>query len=79
MRVTVLMGGDSPEREVPLTTGQAVADGLARADHQVRMRVIARVAEVLAMNDLRDDDVVFPALHGGAGEDGHVQAVLDLL
>ena len=29
-------------------------------------------------SDIRDVDVVFLALHGGAGEDGRVQAVLDL-
>ncbi len=79
MRVTVLMGGDSPEREVSLASGRAVADGLARVGHQVRTRDIASVADVMAMGDLRDDDVVFPALHGGDGEDGHLQAVLDLL
>lgn len=28
--------------------------------------------------DIRDVDVVFLALHGGAGEDGRIQAVLDL-
>ncbi|HVS78023.1 MAG TPA: hypothetical protein VHE11_13885, partial [Steroidobacteraceae bacterium] len=28
--------------------------------------------------DMRDVDVVFLALHGGAGEDGRIQAVLDL-
>ncbi len=31
-----------------------------------------------AATDFRDADVVFLALHGGAGEDGRIQAVLDL-
>ena len=79
MRITVLLGGDSPEREVSLASGRAVADGLARRGHQVRTRDIASVAEVMTMTDLREDDLVFPALHGGDGEDGHLQAVLDLL
>jgi len=79
MRITVLMGGDSPEREVSLATGRAVADGLVRRGHQVRTREIESVADVMIMTDLRDDDVVFPALHGGDGEDGHLQTVLDLL
>jgi len=78
MRVTVLMGGDSPEREISLATGKAVADGLARCGHQVRLREIENVAAVMAMTDLAEDEVVFPALHGGDGEDGHLQAVLDL-
>jgi len=78
MRVTVLMGGDSPEREISLATGKAVADGLARCGHQVRLREIENVAAVMAMTDLAEDEVIFPALHGGDGEDGHLQAVLDL-
>jgi D-alanine-D-alanine ligase-like ATP-grasp enzyme len=79
MRITVLMGGDSSEREVSLATGRAVVAGLEAAGHTVRPREIDDVASVMTMTDLRDDDVVFPALHGGDGEDGHVQAVLDLL
>lgn len=79
MRITVLIGGNSPERPVSLATGQAIADALARRGHQVRTRDIASVADVLTMTDLRDDDLVFPALHGGDGEDGHLQAALDLL
>ena len=79
MRVLVLMGGDSPEREVSLASGRAVAAGLERAGHEVLARDIASVAAVLDLPDLRDADVVFPALHGGDGEDGHLQALLDVL
>ncbi|MBM4131946.1 D-alanine--D-alanine ligase, partial [bacterium] len=35
MRVAVLMGGDSSEREVSLHSGQAVAQGLREAGHDV--------------------------------------------
>jgi D-alanine-D-alanine ligase len=41
----------------------------------VRSHAIALSA---AAFDIRDTDVVFVALHGGAGEDGRVQAMLDL-
>jgi D-alanine-D-alanine ligase len=79
MKIMVLMGGDSPEREVSLRTGEAVAEGLRQAGHQVEAVDIPRVAAVMDMTEIRQVDVVFPALHGGQGEDGHLQALLDLL
>ena len=77
MHVTVLMGGDSPEREVSLRSGGAVADGLERAGWTVDRRDIPDVGAALGM-DFSGTDLVFPALHGGHGEDGHLQAVLDV-
>jgi len=79
VRITVLMGGDSPEREISLASGRAVADALAGAGHAVTPVVLGAVAEVLSLPELRATEVVFPALHGGDGEDGHLQAALDLL
>jgi len=79
MRIAVLMGGDSPERDVSLASGRAVAAGLQRAGHEVLALDIPSVAAVLDLPELRDVDVVFPALHGGQGEDGHLQATLDVL
>jgi len=38
----------------------------------------SRLATLGAMPAVRDADVVFIALHGGEGEDGTVQAILDL-
>ncbi len=79
MKITVLMGGDSPEREISLMSGSAVVKGLKKAGHDVQGIDISSVAEVLTLPDLKDCDVVFPALHGGQGEDGHLQAVLDVM
>ena len=79
LRIVVLMGGDTPEREISLETGRGVADALAAAGHDVTPREIGTVAEVMGMDDLPGFDAVFPALHGGDGEDGHVQALLDLM
>jgi D-alanine-D-alanine ligase-like ATP-grasp enzyme len=79
MRVAVLMGGDSSEREVSLRSGQAVAQGLREAGHDVVEIDIPDVAAVIGCEALRDVDVVFPALHGGDGEDGHLQALLDVI
>ncbi len=79
LRIAVLMGGDSSEREISLQSGRAVAEGLRRAGHQVTEADIPSVAAVLDLELRGKVDVVFPALHGGQGEDGHLQALLDLL
>lgn len=79
MKITVLMGGDSPEREISLQTGEAVAAGLAARGHDVTRIDIPSVAAVMQMTELKDQDVVFPALHVGQGEDGHLQALLDIM
>ncbi|MGD9547419.1 MAG: D-alanine--D-alanine ligase [Candidatus Krumholzibacteriia bacterium] len=79
MKIAVLMGGDSSERDISLLTGQAVVAGLERGGHQATPLDIPGVAAVAGLEGLRDHDVVFPALHGGQGEDGHLQALLDLM
>ncbi len=79
MIITVLMGGDSPEREISLLTGKAVVRGLESAGHTVQGVDIESVEDVLTMAELKNSDLVFPALHGGQGEDGHLQAILDVM
>jgi D-alanine-D-alanine ligase len=79
MHVLVLMGGDSPEREVSLASGRAVSRALRSRGHAVEEAVVGSMADVLELPGLRQADLVFPALHGGFGEDGHLQAVLDVL
>ena len=79
MRIAVLMGGDSSEREISLLTGRAVADGLRRGGHEVELVDIPSVGAVLDLDVLKEVEMVFPALHGGEGEDGHLQAVLDVM
>jgi D-alanine-D-alanine ligase len=77
VKVAVLMGGWSAEREVSLTSGAGVADACERLGHEVvRVDMDRNVAQVLAA--IRPD-VVFNALHGTPGEDGTVQGMLDLM
>jgi D-alanine-D-alanine ligase len=83
MKVLVLLGGVSSEREVSLDTGAGVAAALESAGHEVTTFDPAPDGRVepatLLGRVLRGGfDVVFVALHGGGGEDGHIQAVLDL-
>ena len=79
MRVVVLMGGWSAEREVSLVTGNAVADALSKCGYEVtRIDADRNVPRLLATIDPRPD-VVFNALHGRFGEDGCIQGVLEIL
>ncbi|MFN0137523.1 MAG: D-alanine--D-alanine ligase [Phycisphaerae bacterium] len=74
LRITVLAGGPSAEREVSLVSGKAIADALAARGHSVHLADIG--PENLAALD-RPADVIFPALHGTWGEDGKLQKILE--
>jgi len=75
--VLVLSGGLSYEREVSLRSGRRVNDVLRAAgvDAEIRDTDASLVPAVLADRP----DAVFVTLHGGAGEDGAIRSVLELL
>ena len=75
LRVAVLAGGDSAEREVSLASGRQVVASLAHRGHHVEW--FDPALRDLASIPWDHFDVGFVALHGGAGEDGHVQAQLE--
>jgi len=110
MKVLLLAGGASNEREVSLTSGEAVFEALQRLGHEVRaidpangksllgsdgrfitagasdstQEVVVTKAnspalvKALSSSRFEDVDVVFVALHGGAGENGAIQCLLEL-
>ena len=111
MKIAVLMGGTSDERDVSLSSGVQVAKALREAGHEViaidttrgRLQleeerrlleggVRAMPPETAELNRLDESDTVsltrdptlgeidayFLALHGGSGEDGTIQALLDV-
>jgi D-alanine-D-alanine ligase len=77
MRVGVLKGGSSLEREVSLRSAARVEDALGELGHEA---IGIDVGHDL-VSRLRDQrpDVVFIALHGPGGEDGTVQELLEIL
>jgi D-alanine-D-alanine ligase len=111
LKIAVLMGGTSAERDVSLITGQEIAAALNKFGHQA-LAIDCAYGDLLledlnkAMNeviqpehsDFEDRkreldrnlfktidflhtqavDVAFIALHGGYGENGQLQALLDL-
>ena len=112
LKVAVLLGGTSAERDVSLITGQEVAKAIRENGHQVMavdcafgdaliedwekdinevIRVehsdIEKQKQELDRNTLKTIElllrekvqVVFIALHGGYGENGQIQDLLDLV
>lgn len=75
--MAVLAGGLSHEREVSLRSGRRLASALREAGASVREWDV----DAQLVDRLRSDppDAVAVALHGGEGENGSVQAVLELL
>ena len=111
LKVAVLFGGTSSERDVSIASGSQVIQALRTAGHEViavdtatgvldeaaeRKLLAGGVAELppdeesldlmktgdatalTKAPELSGVDVLFLALHGGAGEGGTLQALLDL-
>ena len=77
VKVAVLAGGLSLERDVSLRSGRRVADALAdRGHHVTRLDLDDDLVTALAKGDF---DIAYLALHGKAGEDGSIQSLLELL
>ena len=77
LKVVVLMGGISCEREVSLSSGRECAAALRKEGYEV-ITLDAGPDVALRLTELRPD-VVFNALHGQWGEDGCVQGILEWL
>ena len=77
MKVAVLRGGRSAEREVSLKSGAQVENALRKRGHDVTSVDV----DLNTWDVLRDGafECVFNALHGRLGEDGTIQGMLELL
>jgi len=108
LKIAVLFGGTSAERDVSVASAAQVVDALRRGGHEVLAvetsrgvlpaaqerellsqgidrappagleSGIGKLPAVVGSGGLKDVDLVFLALHGGAGEDGTIQGALDL-
>ncbi|HEX7049269.1 MAG TPA: D-alanine--D-alanine ligase [Longimicrobiales bacterium] len=112
MKIAVLFGGDSAERDVSIASGAQVVAALREAGHEVvavdtatgvldaagEQRLLSagvapvppeqEALDLLRTGDaamltqapeLRDIDLIFLALHGGSGEGGTLQTLLELV
>lgn len=113
MKITVLTGGTSSERDVAIASAAQVVRALRGRGHSVAVVDTARgvipegeesrflekavgtmpptiehlvdlergvlLSSLAGLSVVRNADVLFLALHGGGGEDGTLQAVLDVI
>jgi D-alanine-D-alanine ligase len=77
MRVAVLKGGRSLERQVSLRSGARVEDALERLGHEAISIDVG--ADLVDRLEASGPEIAFVALHGRDGEDGTVQELLDAL
>ena len=77
LRILVLKGGDSSEREVSLSSGGRVSAALATRGHTV-LEADPSGDPLAVLPAAKSVDVVWLALHGGTGEDGTIQALFEL-
>lgn len=77
VKVAVLCGGNSAEREISLKSGRNVFSALRRKGWDVDLLEIQSFDGL--PQRLRPYTVVFNILHGGPGEDGTVQLLLELM
>lgn len=75
MKIVVLGGGDSVEREVSLRSAKYVASAAAEAGFEIQEADPANGLNFL--DSLSKNDIIFPILHGKGGEDGSLQAELE--
>ncbi len=74
VRIAVLAGGDSAEREVSLESGRSVHAALLQRGHLVAMY---NPASTPLDQISKDTEVILPMLHGTGAEDGRLQQALD--
>lgn len=78
MKIAVFMGGTSSEKEISLRSGEAVLNSLKRQGYEAYGVILNEENQLKAFIE-NDYDLAYLVLHGGNGEDGKIQAVLDIL
>ena len=78
MKIGVLLGGNSAEREVSLASGKAISAACKELGHDV-LDLDPQFDVRLLVPDLLTVDLVFNGLHGGDGENGVIPGFLQSL
>ncbi|MFM1984655.1 MAG: hypothetical protein RL723_1090 [Actinomycetota bacterium] len=76
LKIQILAGGISHERDISLKSGRRVADALT----DFGAEVVMREPDHNLLNNIKKDkpDVIFPCLHGASGEDGALRDILSI-
>lgn len=77
MKIGVIMGGISSEREISLDSGKSIIENINKDKYEVVSIVIDKKEDIVTK--VKGIDFALLALHGQFGEDGTVQSVLQTL
>lgn len=78
LKVAILMGGISSEREISMSSGKGVVEALKNLGYPTKAIIVgADLSKLIADLKRFKPDVVFNALHGKGGEDGCIQGLLN--
>lgn len=76
LKIGVLYGGISSEREVSIKTGKQISSSLNREKYEVFEIMLNEKRDIFKCDGL---DFIYIALHGNFGEDGKVQSILEAM
>ncbi len=79
-KICVLKGGDSPEREVSLSSSKCYSEALLSCGYKVcELDFTGDIHALILYLKKENPCCVLNGLHGGSGENGNVQSILNLL
>lgn len=79
MKIGVIMGGVSSEKQVSIMTGEEMIAHLDKSKYEVVAIKLNEDNTSELMEKVRDIDIALLALHGKFGEDGTIQGVLETM
>ncbi|MGA3291972.1 MAG: D-alanine--D-alanine ligase [Candidatus Microgenomates bacterium] len=78
LKVVVLSGGRSSEREISLLSGKEVLANIDKSRYNAKLLIVPKVGNEWTGKLIRlKPDLIFIALHGTFGEDGSIQGLLE--
>jgi len=73
------MGGSSSEKNVSIKTGNAVIESLSKKYPNINpINISFTDMDFTFLDEISPGDIVFNALHGGSGENGDIQTILEI-
>jgi D-alanine-D-alanine ligase len=79
-KICILKGGDSSERKISLITGKSYADALKSSEYGVwEFDFNGDIYNLISHLKIENPCCVVNALHGGSGENGNIQSLLNLM
>ncbi len=81
LRLSVLAGGNSTEHDVSMLSASYIMDSLNKAKYDISLITIPKEKETGWIRQLLENppDIVLSALHGGLGENGAIQGLLECM